>query len=321
MTHTIDAISWFSDLGAGDVAEVGHTGANLGELTNLGLPVPDGFVITASEYLVAMADAHVRGRLRSGFAHALSVVDDTDALARLAAELQATVRDAGVPDGLRDQIVHTYDRLGDLAVVAVRSSATAEDSAGTARADRREINAVVGAQALVDRVLDCWASLFGDRAIAHRASQGMDDEPSIAVVVQRLVPADCGGVLFTANPSTGDRSQMVIEAAFGLGDVVVAGGVEPDTYILGKDGLRIIEVRIGHKTRQRVAHRDGSIERLELDDERADSRVLSDREIVELGLLALDVERHYGEAHAIEWVIEGGSAYLLRSRPTADLLP
>lgn len=320
MANKPETITWFEDLRATDVAEAGGKGANLGELTSAGLPVPEGFVIPASEYLTAMADGHVRDALLGEFADASREVDDADRLAEHAARLQATVREAGVPDHLRDRIIETYRRLGDDVPVAVRSSATAEDTAGTSFAGMHEtFTDVVGVEALLQRVVDCWASLYGERVIAYRASQGMDAEPAIAVVIQRLIPAERAGVMFTANPSTGDRSQLVVEAAFGLGEVVVSGQVEPDTYVLTKDGPRIAEVRVGHQTHELVSQPDGSVERVDLESPRADSRVLSDDEVVDLGRMALDVESHYGEPQDIEWAIEAGIPYLLQARPITTL--
>jgi len=316
-------IAWFDELSATDTATAGGKGANLGELTRAGLPVPPGFVVTSAGYLTAMEDGGVRSELLAAFQEARRAADDPEALAERSERLRALVRKAGVPASLRDAILAAYHRLGEDVPVAVRSSATAEDTAGTSFAGMHETFAnVVGDDAVLARVVDCWASLYGQRVIAYRASQGLDEEPAIAVVVQQLVESERAGVLFTADPSTGDTTRVVIEAAFGLGEVVVSGQVEPDTYVLLKRGPHLVQSRVGHKTHQLVSGADGTVQRLELDAERADARVLSDAEAVELAELGLSVEAHYGgEPQDIEWAIAGGKVHLLQARPITTLSP
>ncbi|MCO8127770.1 phosphoenolpyruvate synthase [Acidimicrobiia bacterium EGI L10123] len=316
------AISWFDELSRTDTATAGGKGANLGELARAGLPVPDGFVVNAQGYLAAMDEGGVRSELQAAFAAACDEASTPTALADAAERLQSLVRKAGVPDGLRSVILEAYHRLGDRIPVAVRSSATAEDTSGTSFAGMHEtFTDVVGDDAVLARLVDCWVSLFGQRAISYRASQHMTEEPVIAVVVQRLVAADRAGVLFTADPSTGDRSRLVIEGAFGLGEVVVSGAVEPDTYVVGKDGPRIQQARIGHKTHRLVAEADGSVTRVDLDGAEADARVLVDDEVLELARLGLQVEAHYGgEPQDVEWAIAAGRLYLLQARPITTLV-
>lgn len=178
---------------------------------------------------------------------------------------------------------------------------------------------VVGDDALIERVVDCWASLYGERVISYRNAAGLLDEPAIAVVVQQMVNADVSGVLFTVDPSTGDRSSIVIEAAFGLGEVVVGGKVEPDTYVVAKQGPRIASTRIGHKSHKLVRGEDGGTERVELLEEEGRRRVLTDAQVVGLARLALNVETHYGEPQDVEWAIADGIVYLVQSRPITTL--
>jgi pyruvate,water dikinase len=147
----------------------------------------------------------------------------------------------------------------------------------------------------------------------------MTDEPAIAVVVQRMVDADRAGVLFTADPSTGDRDRIVVDGAFGLGEVVVSGQVEPDTYVLAKQGPRLLETRVGHKTHKLVSGSDGSVKRVELDGASAAARVLSDEEAVRLAELGRQVEEHYGEPQDVEWAMVGSETYLVQSRPITTL--
>lgn len=318
------AIAWFAALRKGDTATVGGKGANLGEMAAAGLPVPPGFVITAAGFREAMDEGGVRAELREVFAETAECIDDPVALAERAERLRSLVRKAGVPPSLRADVVAAYRELGsgaDVAVV-VRSSATAEDAAGTSFAGMHETFAnVIGEAALIERLVDCWASLYGDRVIVYRASQGLTEEPAIAVVVQRLVDSERSGVLFTADPSTNDRSRVVIEGAFGLGEVVVAGQVEPDTYVVAKDGPRLVLTRIGRKSHKIVSAPGGTVVRVDLDDAEGNARVLTDDEAVALARLGLQVEAHYGEPQDVEWAIAGGRTYVVQSRPITTLTP
>ena len=318
MDHRI--IASLNEVSSLDVATVGGKGANLGELIRGGFPVPDGFVVTVVGYLQAMQEGGVRSELSTLFTGACDQLDDPAALAEAAGRLQALVRKAGVPDAVAEHVLAAYHRLGADVPVAVRSSATAEDTAGTSFAGMHDTYAnVVGDTAVIERLVDCWASLYGERVISYRASQGLTAEPAIAVVVQQLVDADRAGVMFTADPSTGDRSRIVIEAAFGLGEVVVAGEVEPDTYILSKDGPRLLQVRIGRKTHQ-VVRGDVGVVRRDFSSGEATERVLADDEALHLARLALRVEAHYGgEPQDVEWAITAGETFLVPSRPITTL--
>lgn len=314
-------IHWFGDIGAADVEEVGGKGANLGELTRAGLPVPGGFVVGSSAFLSAMEDGGVREQLRRVFDDVREAVDDSDALRRGSLRLQELVRGAGIGDVLAKEVAAAYRDLGHDVPVAVRSSATAEDTAGTSFAGMHETFAnVVGEDAVLARVVDCWASLYGERVLAYRVSHGLGAEPAIAVVVQRLVPSERAGVLFTANPTSGATDEIVVEAAQGLGEVVVSGQVEPDTYRVSKDGLEILEARIGRQTHRLDPGTGGTVARVELDATGADTQVLDAEEIVQLARLGLDVESHYGGVpQDVEWAIVGDAMHLLQARPITTL--
>lgn len=315
-----EPILWFRDLGSDDVGEAGGKGANLGEMTAAGLPVPEGFVVSAGAFLAAIDAGGVRDALLERFLTAADTSADADALRDDAVALQEMVRQAGVPELLATQILDAYHTLGDRVPVAVRSSATAEDTAGTSFAGMHDTYAnVIGDDAVLERIVDCWASLYGERVIAYRSSQGLRAEPVIAVVVQRLVDAARAGVLFTADPSTQNKSHVVIEGAFGLGEVVVSGQVEPDTYVVDKAGPRLLSARIGHQTHKLITSADGTVQRVDLPDAEADARVLSDEEVLDLGRLGIAVEEHYGSPQDVEWVLEGGSTYLVQSRPITTL--
>ncbi|MEZ5142879.1 MAG: phosphoenolpyruvate synthase [Acidimicrobiales bacterium] len=314
------AIVWFEDLSLADEPAVGGKGANLGELTRAGFPVPPGFVVTAEAYLDAMAAGGVRDKLA---ATAAAVdADDPAALATTSAELQALVRGAGVPPALADELAAAAARLG-ADRVAVRSSAAGEDSADASFAGMNETYTNVGADELAARLVDCWASVYGERVVAYRANRGIEREPAIAVVVQAMVDSERSGVMFSADPSTGDRAHVVIEAAFGLGEVVVGGQVEPDTYVVDRTTLRILSARHGHQAFKIVRGADGRDQRVELPSEEGGGRVLDDEEVRDLAALAMRVEAHYGRPQDMEWAFEpaaaGGRHLLVQSRPITTL--
>ena len=215
-----------------------------------------------------------------------------------------------------------YHRLGVDVPVAVRSSATAEDTAGTSFAGMHEtFTNVVGDDALLERLVDCWASLYGERVIAYRAGQGLTEEPALAVVVQKMVASERAGVLFTADPSTGDRDRIVIEGAFGLGEVVVAGDVEPDTYVVAKDGPRLLSTSASvTRPTSSLAARRGSIVRVELEGGEADARVLDDARAARPRPASGCRSRPTtGEPQDIEWAMADGETYLVQSRPITTL--
>jgi pyruvate,water dikinase len=317
-----ECIAWFADVSKGDVSQVGGKGANLGELTRAGFPVPPGFVVTAAAYLQALDDAGARHQLGSRV-EGLEV-DDPAALARAAADCQAAVRSAGMPTTVRRAVLDAYRQLGGATgqdeTVAVRSSATAEDTASTSFAGMNEtFTNVRGADQLVDRIVDCWVSLWSPRVVAYRATQQLDDEPAIAVVVQRMVDAHTSGVMFTADPASGDRARVVIEAAYGLGEVVVGGQVEPDTYVVSKDGPRILEERIGTKATKIVRGTDGRDLRVPVAPGDQARRVLDENALMALAHTAIEVERHYGAPQDMEFALDDHHIWIVQSRPITTL--
>lgn len=307
---------WFSELSREDVARAGGKGANLGEMTRAGLPVPPGFVITAAAFQEAMAP--VRARLSRLWAQVDP--DDPSSLTRVTQQLREYVRSAPVPERLRAAILEAYQQLGADRSVAVRSSATSEDSAATSFAGMHEsFTHVMGEDALMDALRACWASAYGERVVAYRKAEGLTEEPAIAVVVQAMVDAARAGVMFTADPSSGDTGRIVIEAAWGLGEVVVGGQVEPDTYCVTKKGPRVREVRVGDKNVRLVRDAEGHTLRETLSPEQAHERVLSDVAVLELARLGMRVEQHYGAPQDIEWAEERGRLFLVQTRPITTL--
>jgi pyruvate, water dikinase len=295
-------------LGKEDVPLAGGKGANLGEMVHAGLPVPPGFVITAQAFLHALEAANVRQKVRDLFA-----AKEPDVAA-----LRALLLSVPVPADLKDEVIAAWRKLGPNASAAVRSSATSEDAGSTSFAGMHETFTNVSEPHLFEKLAACWASLYTARAISYRRSQGMTEEPALAVVVQRMVDSARSGVCFTADPSSADLGRIVLEAAWGLGEVVVGGQVEPDTYTLDKDGPRLLEVRVGHKAFKRVRQHGKEVQ-VPLNEEEAGKRVLSDDDAVAVARLAMKVERHYGAPQDVEWAEAGGNWYLVQTRPITTL--
>ncbi len=311
-------VLWFDDIKLTDVSLVGGKGANLGEMTGAGLPVPPGFVITSEAYL----DALHRSGIRDALIELIngSHPDDPADLADVAERAQGLVRQMSVSPELKRAVLDAYHKLGDNVRVAVRSSGTSEDTVGTSFAGMNvTYTNVAGDEELLQRLVGCWASIYGQRVIAYRAVEAVTDEPSLAVIVQVMVASERSGVMFTADPATGDTDRIVIEAALGQGEVVVSGLVEPDTYVVTKKGPTLQSVRVGHQTMKIVRGPDGADEEVQLSDEEGGRRVLTDQEILQLAELGLSVEHHYGSPQDTEWAVAGGKTYLVQSRPITTL--
>jgi pyruvate,water dikinase len=308
----------FAELSVEDAAYAGGKGANLGELTQAGLPIPPGFVVGAPAYA-----SFCSGGLRDRLAALLEGVDvdDTAALDEAAAEARELVLGSPIPESVRQEIELAHDRLcadAPEAPVAVRSSATGEDSASASFAGMNEtILNVCGRAAAVDAVQSCWASLFGSRTIFYRAKRGFPlAGMDIAVVVQRQVTPVAAGVMFTIDPASGREDRLVIEGAFGLGESVVSGRVTPDRYVVDKGSREILERSVKTKEIEIVGVEGGGVETLELSGERADAPVLSDDEVGAVADLGVRIERHYGSPQDTEWAVDvDGRIWMLQSRP------
>ena len=301
-----------------DAEEAGGKGANMGEMVAAKLPVPPGFVLLRNCYRDSMRDGGVDEELSRLHWEALTA--DMTHLPEMCERLQGLVHKAGVADSVRDRILVAYRALGVDAVVAVRSSATGEDGRDASFAGMNAtITNVSGEDELMDAVLRCWMSLFSPRVTTYRASRKFTADPAMAVVVQQMVNSEKAGVAFTADPSNGAVDRVVIEGAFGLGEVVVSGEVEPDTYIVSKETLEVLDIRLGHKAFKIVRGPDGHDKVVDLDDAQADARVLDDVELKRIAELAIATERHNGNPQDTEWAISSGQTYLVQARPITTL--
>ena len=324
-TAITEPVRTFAQLRVTDVSYAGGKGANLGELTSADVPVPPGFVIGAPAYGAFCEETGLRDRLTE----ALHGVDeeDTAALAAAAATAREALDASPMPDWLERSIRSAYDELcgneGEVAV-AVRSSATAEDTAAASFAGMNEtfLN-IQGADAVIDAVRHCWRSLFGTRTVYYRASRGFDQAGmDIAVVVQRQIASTRAGVMFTADPSTGDLGKLVIEGSFGLGEAVVSGQVSPDRYIVDKATLRVLAREVHNKELVIEPSADGGTRTRSTTEQEAHQAVLSDEEVIAVAGLGRTIEQHYRAPQDTEFAFDPeGKLWMLQSRPITTLGP
>lgn len=319
-TLTDNYVSDIAALRLGDAEEAGGKGANMGELVAAGLPVPPGFVLMRSSYLASMEAAGVDAELGALHREALTQVDSAARLDELCQRMRTLVAKAGVSQDVRSQLLESYRGLGPNCIVAVRSSATGEDGRDASFAGMNQtVTNVVGESALLEAVTTCWASLFSPRVITYRASRGFMANPAMAVVVQQMIASDQSGVAFTTDPSTGEREHIVIEAALGLGEVVVSGKVQPDTYVVDKRTLDVVDAKIGYQAFKIERGPDGHDVIVELEPAQAQARVLDDAALRRIAELAIAVETHHGCPQDVEWAIAADKTWLVQARPITTL--
>jgi pyruvate,water dikinase len=318
------SVVWFSEVGREDLTLVGGKGANLGELTRAGIPVPPGFVVTADTYFRFIRQNQLEPLIKRELL-GLDVHDSRELNDR-AARIRQCIIDAEMPAHIADEIREAYGKLGG-GPVAVRSSATAEDLPEASFAGQQStfLN-VQGADNVVKAVQACWASLFEGRAIFYREDGGYDHlKVGLAVPVQRMVQSEKSGVMFTVEPVTSDASKITIEAVYGLGEGIVSGELSPDLYIVNKESLEVLSMAPVPQTRMiaRTPGSDGSYEGandwLPVPAELSQRQKLTEAQIRELAGIGRSVEQHYGHYQDIEWAYEGGKFYLTQARPVTTM--
>ena len=312
-------ILWLEEIRKEDIAAVGGKGASLGEMSSMGLPVPGGFVVTSRAFRHFLIETGIEQPLFSNLENLN--VDDNNALEQASKKARALVMKAKMPASLKDRIRESYQKLnGGGMVVAVRSSATAEDLPDASFAGQQEtyLN-IKGEKNLLDAVQKCWASLYGARAIYYRAKQGFDDRSvNIAVVVQQMINSEKAGVMFTSHPVTGEPL-TIIEGSWGLGEAVVSGSVSPDKYVYDQRTENVIDKLIAQKKTEIVSDGEHGTKTLEIGRERQETPVLSDDEVARLATYGKVAETHYGIPQDVEWSIVGDTIYILQSRPITTI--
>ncbi|OGK14191.1 phosphoenolpyruvate synthase [Candidatus Roizmanbacteria bacterium RIFCSPLOWO2_02_FULL_37_19] len=316
-------ILWYKEVGKDDVERVGGKGANLGEMLNAKLPVPDGFIVTADAYFYFLEKQHLQEKIHEilkGLDH-----ENSKQLETAGEKLRDLIKKQPIPEELKKAIGKHYEIFskkyanGHIPFVAVRSSATAEDLPSASFAGQQEtyLN-VQGKKDLIDAVKKCWASLFTNRAIYYRAEQGFDHHKvGLAAVIQLMVQSEKSGVAFSSDPVTNDDSTITIEAIFGLGEYIVGGQVTPDHYEVDKHNVTIKkkEIRYQNKALIKKGTRNVEVKLLKI----GNKQKLTDKEILQIAKLVKNIEKHYKKPQDVEWAIENGEVFIVQSRPITTI--
>lgn len=312
-------VAYFSEIDRTWLPVVGGKGANLGELTRAGFSVPQGFCVTTEAYRTFIGTSGEMG----GLFDLLDRVgpDDLEQVHQIGHRVREHLRSLAVPPEIRSEILEAWRKTGEEKAYAVRSSATAEDLPTASFAGQQDtyLN-VSGEEQLLRAVRDCWASLFTDRAITYRARNGFGHRSVLlSVVIQQMVFPEVSGIMFTADPVTGRRKTVTIDASFGLGEALVSGLVSADLYQVR--GREIVKKQVSAKQLAIYASPEGGTVKRELPPEKREAQALPDDRILELAALGEKIEAHYGSEQDIEWCLSEGKFYVVQSRPITSLYP
>jgi len=314
-------ILWFKEIDKDDISLVGGKGANLGEMTSFGIPVPQGFVITASAYFSFLKENNFKEKVKEILGKINP--DDPQSFNEASGKIKNLILSGKISPKLAKQIIDNYLKLGGLlrqALVAIRSSATAEDlpTASFAGQQASFLN-IKGEANVAEKVKECWASLFEPRAIFYRQEKGFGHlKVGLAVIIQEMVPAEVSGVMFTCDPVTNQKNRIIIEAIWGLGEYIVQGKVTPDIYVIDKNSLEIINKEVTKQTIQLI--KVGNLNKqtnvpknLQL------KRKLTDSQIIELAKIGKKIHQHYFYPQDIEWTFYKGKFYIVQARPVTTI--
>ena len=325
----MESISWFREIKKDDIGYVGGKGANLGEMSNHNFPIPPGFVVTAQAYFKWLDETGIRKRVVQ-LADSIDV-ENTNELSERTEQIREIILSTPMDSELEIEIMKAYTKIGERklglgsltssedAYVAIRSSATAEDLPEASFAGQQEtyLN-VIGKKTVVETVQKCWASLFTARAVYYRSRNNFEtNKVGIAVVIQKMVNSDVSGVMFTAEP-TGDETKIVIEGAYGLGEVVVGGTLTPDRYIVDKGSMKIIEKKIAKQTWKLSRAFKGN-KKEDVNSRIQDKQKIDDKQVIELAKIGRQIEHHYKMPMDIEWAVENRELFIVQARPITTL--
>jgi pyruvate,water dikinase len=310
-------IKFFKDISKKDVAEAGGKGASLGEMTSAGIPVPPGFVVLASAFNRFLEETDLTQEVQA----ILNKINykDINAVDGASVKIRDLILKAAMPKDLQQGIVIDFKKL-KAPFVAVRSSATAEDSSSASWAGELETYLNTTEKTLLLNVKKCWSSLFTPRAIFYRHEKKLlKTKVSVAVVVQVMVDSEISGIAFTVHPVTQDKNQMIIEAGYGLGEAIVSGSITPDSYVLDKRDYSLLDVNIAKQERQIKKGASGGVKWVPVVKSAQETQKLNGRQIVELAKICSGIEKHYQFPCDIEWAQKQGKFYITQSRPITTL--
>jgi len=309
-------IKTFREITKSDTAIAGGKGASLGEMTQAGIPVPDGFVILSNAFDLFIEETDLNVKIDA-------VLDEVNTkevhtVENASEKIQAMILSKEIPDDIRKEISKFYKKL-NCGFVAVRSSATSEDSASAAWAGQLDSFLNTTEKTLLENVKKSWASLFTPRAIFYRFEKKLNkDNISVAVVIQKMVDSEESGIAFSVHPVTQDKNQIIIEAGFGLGEAIVSGSITPDSYVVDKRGFSILDIKVNEQAKALYKKTKGGNAWKELG-EKGKNQVLTEKEIVELSELIVKIENHYGFPCDVEWAKENGKFFIVQSRPITTI--
>jgi len=321
MTPTNPIILPFSNIHTSDLPLVGGKGANLGEMTNAGFPVPPGFCVTTTAFQQFFATTQNADKL---FAELDNIQKgDVESVRKIGERVRQTLFELPMPKEINEAIRISWRDIGVEYAYAVRSSATAEDLPDASFAGQQDtyLN-ISGEESLIDAVQRCWVSLFTDRAILYRLQNNFDHrDVQLSVVVQRMVMSEKSGTLFTVDPLTGHRHTLSMDASFGLGEALVSGLVTPDAYRVDKRTMTIIERQVSEKEIAIYPEKDGGTRKETLSADQRKQTTLTNEQIIRLAEMGVQIETYYGNPQDIEWAIADDEIYLLQTRPITSLYP
>lgn len=296
-------VFWFEELGQGHCEIVGKKCGNLGEMAKIGLPVPPGFALSVEAYKDFMIQTNARREIEDYLCQRSGEIENIEQFNQASREIRQIVESKDMPEAMKDTILSFYDDLCRKCDCMVAVSTRSAGPASHPGQYETYLN-VKGKQDLLEKIIKVWASSFNPRSLAFRSRKGipLESDP-IGVAVLKMVNARAAGIVFTADPNTGDTSKMIIEANWGLGESVVSGELMPDVYVLNKQNLEIVEKKLGKKTRY-VTCKELGVTEEDCPTDLSSTFCLREEEAKEIGKLGILLEKHFGVPQDIEWAID-----------------
>lgn len=316
-------IKTFKELTYKDVGIAGGKGASLGEMTRLvsgqvnKIPVPDGFVVLSTAFDRFLEETDLDVEVDA----ILKKINykDINSVDKASNEIRDLIHDQKMPDDIKKEVTVEYKKL-KAKFIAVRSSATAEDSSVASWAGELETYLDTTEKMLLENVKKCWSSLFTPRAIFYRHEKKLlKTRVSVAVVIQKMIESEVAGITFTVHPVTRDKEQMIIEAGWGLGEAVVSGQITPDSYVINKKDFSLLDINVAKQEIMITRKKAGGVERIKVPKVKQEKQKLNGRQIVELAKICVNIERHYKKPQDIEWAFAKNKFYITQSRPITTL--
>jgi len=322
MTAQNKIIYWFSEIGKEDIALVGGKGANLGEIYNLGIPVPPGFIISSYAYFYFIKENNLKEKI----ADILREVDKNrpESFTSVSEKIKKLIVSAPIPEEISREVIKAYFKLGGLLknpLVAVRSSATAEDlpDASFAGQQRTFLN-IAGETNLIEAVRECWASLFEARAIFYRQEKNFDDfKVGLAIPVQKMIQSKASGIVFTCDPVTGEKNKIIVDAVYGLGELIVQGEVIPDHFVVDKENFKIVKKIISDQ-KIMLIKKNGKTKKYSVPSKWQKKQKISDKEVIKIAKIAEKLHEHYFFPQDCEFAVDNKRrVFFVQTRPVTTL--